>query len=112
MCDPASESPRLSALRFLERVQERDLARSRRWIADEERRATERARGRARRPRAPDWLIEGAAGRPPIYVHVGDCPTAGKHRRAASRDEARRALAGGVEACPHCRPDTELGVLD
>ncbi|WP_347232863.1 DUF6233 domain-containing protein [Streptomyces silvensis] len=57
-------------------------------------------------------MIEGAAGRPPIYVHVGDCPTAGKHRRAAAMEEARRALAGGVDACPHCRPDTELGVLD
>lgn len=24
----------------------------------------------------------------------------------------RRALAEGVEACTHCRPDTALGVLD
>ncbi|WP_229821394.1 MULTISPECIES: DUF6233 domain-containing protein [Streptomyces] len=23
-----------------------------------------------------------------------------------------RALAEGVQACPHCRPDTELGVLE
>nr|WP_157164623.1 DUF6233 domain-containing protein [Streptomyces typhae] len=81
-------------------------------IATAERQEAERARGLARRPPPPDWLIEGAAGRPPIYVHVGDCPTAGKHTRAAVMEEARRALAEGVEACPHCRPDTELGVLD
>ncbi|MEW2426063.1 hypothetical protein AB0911_36710 [Streptomyces nigra] len=36
MNDP--ESSRLALLRFLERVQERDLARTRRWIAHEERR--------------------------------------------------------------------------
>ncbi|MFH8792222.1 DUF6233 domain-containing protein [Streptomyces sp. NPDC017941] len=112
MHDPAPESPRLAALRFLERVQERDLARTRKWIADEERDGAEQARGRARRPPPPDWLIEGTTERPPIYVHVGDCPTAGKHTRAVSGDEARRALAGGVDACPHCRPDTALGVLE
>jgi hypothetical protein len=34
---------RLALLRFLERVQERDLARTRKWIADEERREAERS---------------------------------------------------------------------
>ncbi|WP_037898135.1 hypothetical protein [Streptomyces sp. NRRL S-920] len=49
---------RIEVLRFLERVQERDLARTRRWIADEERREAERIRGLRARPPAPDWLIE------------------------------------------------------
>ncbi|WP_251059313.1 MULTISPECIES: DUF6233 domain-containing protein [unclassified Streptomyces] len=26
--------------------------------------------------------------------------------------EVRRALAEGVPACPHCRPDAALGVLE
>ncbi|MET8826060.1 hypothetical protein ABZX40_13390 [Streptomyces sp. NPDC004610] len=49
---------RLDLLRFLERVQERDLARTRRWIAEEEERETEQQRGAAARPPRPDWLIE------------------------------------------------------
>jgi len=37
----------------------------------------------------------------------------GKRWRDISRNEALRALTdGGVDACPHCRPDTALGVLD
>ncbi|MFJ9822717.1 hypothetical protein ACIRU3_47670 [Streptomyces sp. NPDC101151] len=48
----------LDLLRFLERVQERDLARTRRWIANEERRQQERARGEAARPAPPDWLLD------------------------------------------------------
>nr|WP_243879370.1 DUF6233 domain-containing protein [Streptomyces sp. KS 21] len=27
-----------------------------------------------------------------------------------SMEEARRALAEGVQACPHCRPDAALGM--
>ncbi|MFF0009828.1 hypothetical protein ACFYQT_41330 [Streptomyces tibetensis] len=53
-----TESSRLTLLRFLERVQERDLVRTRRWIADEERREAERRVGEERRPPAPEWLIE------------------------------------------------------
>lgn len=108
-----TEIRRIDVLRFLERVQERDLARTRTWIADEERRETERIRGEQARPPAPDWLIEqGLSGRVPVYVHRGDCHMAGKRSRGAERDQARRALAEGVDACPHCRPDTELGVLE
>ncbi|WP_018528884.1 MULTISPECIES: DUF6233 domain-containing protein [unclassified Streptomyces] len=47
-----------------------------------------------------------------MYVHVGGCHMAGKRSRAATRDQARQALAAGVDECPHCRPDTALGVLD
>lgn len=108
MNDPS----RLDLLRFLERVQLSDLERTRRWIADEERRQAEHARGVAARPSAPDWLIEqGLNGRAAVYVHRGDCHMAGKRSRAASREQALAALAEQVEACPHCRPDSALGYL-
>ncbi|MCX5052127.1 MULTISPECIES: DUF6233 domain-containing protein [unclassified Streptomyces] len=112
MNDPVPS--RLALLRFLERVQERDLARTRRWIADEERREGERQHGIQARPPAPEWLIELGLNRhtPPVYVHAGDCWNAGKRSRAISRDQARRALADGVKACPQCQPDTALGMLD
>jgi hypothetical protein len=111
MNDPES---RLALLRFLQQVQERDLARTRRWIADEERREAERQRGIEARPPAPDWLIEQGLNRdsPPVQVHVGDCWNAGKRTRGIRRDEALRALADGVKACGACRPDSELGFLD
>ncbi|MFI8872521.1 DUF6233 domain-containing protein [Streptomyces sp. NPDC055243] len=108
-----SEIRRIDVLRFLERVQERDLARTRTWIAAEERREAERLRGLAARPPAPDWLIEqGLDGRAPVYVHRGDCHMAGKRSRGVTQDQARQALYEQVDACPHCRPDTELGVLE
>ncbi|MFF1760393.1 DUF6233 domain-containing protein [Streptomyces sp. NPDC058266] len=109
-----STSPtRLDLLRFLERVQVGDLDRTRRWIAAEERRETERQRGAQARLPAPDWLIEmGLGGRDPVYVHAGGCHMAGKRSRGVVRDQALRALTEGVPACTHCRPDTELGLLD
>ncbi|MER6420704.1 DUF6233 domain-containing protein [Streptomyces sp. NPDC001137] len=112
MNDPVPS--RLALLRFLERVQERDLARTRRWIADEERRESERQHGLQARPPAPEWLIELGLNRhtAPVYVHTGDCWNAGKRSRGISRDQARRALADGVKACPQCQPDTALGMLD
>ncbi|MFE4574076.1 DUF6233 domain-containing protein [Paenibacillus chitinolyticus] len=85
----------------------------RREIADTERREAEQRYGEARRPPAPDWLIEMGLGcRDPVYVHVGGCHMAGKRSRGVDRDQALRGLTEGVDACPHCRPDTELGVLD
>ncbi|MFE4921594.1 DUF6233 domain-containing protein [Streptomyces sp. NPDC056661] len=62
---------------------------------------------------APDWIIElgiGVGARP-IEVHVGGCYAAGKRHRAITRERALAALADGIQACIHCRPDTELGVL-
>lgn len=98
-------------LRFLERVQQQDLDRTRRWIAAEERRQTERQQGQQRRPPEPDWLIDHSlGGRHPLAVHVGGCHMAGKHARGVARNQAMRALADGVPACTHCRPDTELGI--
>ncbi|MFE6955643.1 DUF6233 domain-containing protein [Streptomyces sp. NPDC057696] len=37
---------------------------------------------------------------------------AGKRNRGADRGQALRAVTEGVDACPHCRPDADLGVLD
>lgn len=100
-------------LRFLERVQQRDLDRTRQWIATEEQRETERQRGQQRRPPDPDWLLEPGINRdsPAVCVHAGGCHMAGKRSRGVTRDQAMRALTDGIEACSHCRPDTELGIL-
>ncbi|MEW2266133.1 DUF6233 domain-containing protein [Streptomyces sp. NPDC047853] len=105
---------RLTLLRFLERVQLRDLERTRRWIADEERREAERRRGIEEKPAPPDWLLEQGlnAGSPPVYVHIGDCWNAAKRSKGIEQEQARRALADGVKACPHCRPDSALRMLD
>ncbi|MGC5008927.1 DUF6233 domain-containing protein [Streptomyces sp. DT203] len=35
----------------------------------------------------------------------------GKRQRGITRDQALAALADGMRACIHCRPDTEFGVL-
>ncbi|MEU9333165.1 DUF6233 domain-containing protein [Streptomyces sp. NPDC048290] len=109
-----SEPTRLDLLRFLLRVQERDLARTRRWIADEERREAEEQRGAAARPEPPDWLLEHGINRAaaPVAVHAGACHMAGPRSKGVPVDVARRALAEGVPACTHCRPDTELGIMD
>lgn len=112
MNDP--HASRLDQLCFLERVQRADLSRTQRWIADEERRQAERQRGIAARPPQPDWLIERSLNRqsPAVAVHVGGCHMAGKRSHGVSREQALRALADGVEACSHCRADSELGWLD
>jgi hypothetical protein len=64
--------------------------------------------------RIPDWLIELGLNRDalPVAVHVGGCHMAGKRSKGVDRAGALRWLAGGVEACPHCRPDVELGFLE
>ncbi|WP_194279790.1 DUF6233 domain-containing protein [Streptomyces sp. SYP-A7193] len=105
---------RLVLLRFLERVQLRDLERTRHWIADEERREQERRRGIRDRPVSPDWLLEQGLNHnsPPVQVHCGDCWNKGKRTRGVSLDEARRAITEGVKACDVCRPDSALGFVD
>jgi hypothetical protein len=45
-------------------------------------------------------------------VHAGDCYAAGSRHRAVDRIEARRLLASGLPACPHCQPDIDLRILD
>ncbi|MET7410143.1 DUF6233 domain-containing protein [Streptomyces parvulus] len=66
------------------------------------------------RPAPPDWLLEqGLNGHSlPVYVHAGGCWNTGKNSKGISQDQARRALADGTKACPHCRPDTALRMLD
>ncbi|WP_030969749.1 DUF6233 domain-containing protein [Streptomyces sp. NRRL S-1824] len=105
-----SDLPRLRTLRtwhamWVERIDEA--------IAAAEQRERERQQGEERRPPTPDWIIELSVGvgARPIEVHVGGCYAAGKRHRAITREQALAALADGIRACIHCRPDTELGVL-
>ncbi|MGW0206703.1 DUF6233 domain-containing protein [Streptomyces sp. NPDC003233] len=112
------EISRLDALRFARRVVEqqatRELALIDQWIADEEQRETEQRQGEERRPPAAEWLLELGLNRhsAPVYVHRGGCWNAAKRSPGVDETEARRALAAGVAACPHCRPDGELGYLE
>ncbi|MEU6596860.1 DUF6233 domain-containing protein [Streptomyces flaveolus] len=109
---------RLDMLRFARRVVEhqaaRQLALMDRWIADEERRETERQRRLGARQAAAEWAIErGLNGRSTVYVHVGGCTGAGGRAKGVGREQAVRALTEeGVPACPLCRPDTALGILE
>ncbi|AKN74995.1 hypothetical protein QR97_39645 [Streptomyces sp. PBH53] len=106
---------RLDLLRFLERVQVQDLERTRRWIADEERREAERLQGAQHRPPPPDWLIEHGLNRHNVQqVHTGECWAAAQSARTRplTRAQALQALTEGVTACTQCRPDTALGLLD
>jgi hypothetical protein len=101
---------RLDALRFARRVvqqhTERQLALIDQWIAEEERRERERRRGERARLPAPKWLLEFGLNRDTaVYVHAGGCWNAGKRSRGVDEHTARQALAAGVAACPHCRPD-------
>ncbi|MFE0383749.1 DUF6233 domain-containing protein [Streptomyces bungoensis] len=112
-------STRLDMLRFARRVVEqqavRQLALIDRWIAEEEQREAERRAARARRARAPDWLIQYGLSRANVdAVHAGDCWAAKRSGRCrpVTREQAVEALRQQVPACPHCRPDTGLGVLD
>ncbi|GLV88536.1 hypothetical protein Slala03_82250 [Streptomyces lavendulae subsp. lavendulae] len=110
---PPASTSRLDLLRFLERVQVQDLQRTRDWIATEERLIA--AQGERRpAPPPPEWLIEHGigTGRLPARVHTGQCWDTRTRCKPATADQARRALAEGVSACPHCRPDTALGLLD
>ncbi|MEV0415092.1 DUF6233 domain-containing protein [Streptomyces sp. NPDC050448] len=49
------------------------------------------------------------ADRIPVGVHAGTCWDARKRCTALLTDEARQALAEGVPARPHCRPDVTAG---
>jgi hypothetical protein len=90
------------------------LARIDSKIADLQRREAEREHGQRSRPARPEWIVQLGigTGRPPVQVHAGDCYAAGNRRRPVDRNEARRLLASGLPACPHCQPDIELRILD
>ncbi|MER6235928.1 DUF6233 domain-containing protein [Streptomyces clavifer] len=108
-----SKVPRLDLLRFLERVQARDLARTRQWITDEEQRQAELA-ARQPPPPPPDWVVEQGigVGHQVVAVHQGWCTMSGRRTQPIPRDEVLRLLGeDSGRACQQCRPDTELGVL-
>ncbi|MEO3978005.1 DUF6233 domain-containing protein [Streptomyces sp. CAU 1734] len=121
-----SDAERLEWLYFLRRVQIQDLDRTERWIREAEQHLSRRSpwpdRGRpGPRPTpagtlgpsspAPDWLVEQSiAG--PIGLHTGECWIPAPGSKSLTRDEARRALAEGLPACPDCKPDTALGFVD
>ncbi|MFE2856159.1 DUF6233 domain-containing protein [Streptomyces lavendulae] len=110
---PENSPSRLDLLRFLEKIQVRYLQRTRDWIATEEQhQVLETARRPA--PPPPEWLIEHGIGTGwlPARVHTGQCWDTRTHCKPDTADQARRTLAEGVSACPHCRPDTALGLLD
>ncbi|MEU9576245.1 DUF6233 domain-containing protein [Streptomyces chilikensis] len=83
-------------------------------MATEERRQAEQRRGDESRPAPAAWLVEhGLNGQSAVYVHVGGCWNAGKRSAPVTQQQAMQALVDHqIPACPHCRPDTELGVLD
>jgi hypothetical protein len=103
----------LPRLRTLETWLQLTLDEVRQAIATAQQQEAERIRGEQARPPAPEWLIEQSLnGQRPVYVHVGGCWSTKKRCRGIGRDQALRALAEGVDACPQCRPDSELGFVD
>ncbi|WP_435234012.1 DUF6233 domain-containing protein [Streptomyces sp. Tue6028] len=77
-------------------------------ISASEQREQERLGIAARSP-ARDWRIE--RGHDERVVHTGGRHMAGKRSNGATTDQALRAVLDKVDACTHCRPDTELGYL-
>ncbi|MFE6727746.1 DUF6233 domain-containing protein [Streptomyces californicus] len=60
-------------------------------------------------PPTPAWGIADAGiGIPAPEVHRGDCWARSAALRPVSAEEARTALAEGVQACEVCRPDRVL----
>jgi hypothetical protein len=107
--------PDLVRLRTLETWLAYTLDRVRTEIAEAERREQERQHGEQARPPAPEWLIQHGLNRKNVdWVHTGDCWMARKSGRVRgiSREQAIEALRQQVPPCPHCRPDTALGILD
>ncbi|MYX14355.1 hypothetical protein GTY67_13210 [Streptomyces sp. SID8374] len=80
----------------------------------EEKQRAEELKAQREAAATPDWVVELGIGQgaPAVDVHIGGCHMAGKRRKAISRDEAVQLISQGVNACTHCRPDTELGLLE
>ncbi|MFD3546067.1 DUF6233 domain-containing protein [Streptomyces sp. NPDC058655] len=79
-------------------------------------RAAEEERARRRPlPEPPDWWMEYGIGaiRRPERVHTGVCRMTSRGR-AATRESVLEVLRTmpSVIACPLCRPDSELGLLE
>ncbi|WP_053691200.1 DUF6233 domain-containing protein [Streptomyces sp. WM6372] len=103
--------PDLPRLRTVVTYLRGELGRAERALNTAEEREALAAR---RRPPAepPAWLIERGigAGRLPVRVHAGGCwdsrKTLHPHRHRPGAPGAGRRDT----ACPHCRPDTALGM--
>lgn len=106
--------PDLPRLRTLETWLLMTLERVRQQIAVAEQVEAMDAARKVSPPPPPDWALSLNSVGQPAAVHVGDCvPGKGERRRSLSRDAALRAIAvEQVPACPFCRPDALLGVLD
>ncbi|MFJ5548702.1 DUF6233 domain-containing protein [Streptomyces sp. NPDC093225] len=105
--------PDLPRLRTLVTYLRGELARTERTLAAaEEAEVQEAVRWPPREPLA--WLIGRGigTGRPAIRLHVGGCWDTGKRSVPATAEQVRHLLAEDVPACPHCRLDTVLGVLE
>ncbi|MEV6179939.1 DUF6233 domain-containing protein [Streptomyces sp. NPDC052015] len=109
---PPDLPPDLARLRTVETFLALNLERVRAEIAKQEQLAAAPQRAVEVRPPAPEWLIEQLPSGRTTYVHAGDCWAAGKRAHGISREQARRALADGTEACPVCTPDTALGFVE
>ncbi|MYW30113.1 DUF6233 domain-containing protein [Streptomyces sp. SID2119] len=112
MFDLPPDLPRLRTLRtwyamWLGRIDEAIQA------AEEKQRA-EQLKAQRQAAATPDWIVELGIGQgaPPVDVHIGGCPMAGKRRRTITRNEAVQLISQGINPCTHCRPDTELGLLE
>ncbi|MEU7962390.1 DUF6233 domain-containing protein [Streptomyces sp. NPDC049097] len=85
------------------------------WIAQEQEREMRQQQADEMRPPPPEWVVErGLQKTNLVAVHTGDCWTVRKSSRCigVSRAQAIDALRRQVPACTHCRPDTELGILE
>lgn len=105
--------PDLPRLRTLVTYLRGELGRAEQALATaEEREVLAASRRPPREP--PAWLVERGIGRgrPPARVHRGTCWDTGHRCAPATPEQIRQLLTEGVPACPHCRPDTALGVLE
>ncbi|MEU8673120.1 DUF6233 domain-containing protein [Streptomyces sp. NPDC048560] len=107
---------RLDRLRIVREWQAYQLGRTDRTIAElEEQQAAAARAARVLPPPAPGWKLSmlRTGGRAHAdAVHTDDCGMSGKQTQPMTREQALRALTeDGIEACPFCRPDRDLGVL-
>jgi hypothetical protein len=104
-------------LRFLLRVQEQDIARTRRWIDEPEREAAAERHGEeqdaARRWPDGDWILSPRASPGArIWLPVGYCWDLRSGMITVARDQAVEALThGGVQACRPVGGDQQVAVV-
>ncbi|MEW2068615.1 DUF6233 domain-containing protein [Streptomyces sp. NPDC007346] len=81
--------------------------------AEEEQKAQE-LKAQRKAAATPDWVVELDRGthNPYADVHTGNCHMIGKRWKAITREQAAQLINQGGTPCTHCRPDTELGILE